>query len=46
MANGKWEKEYYRRFEDIFKVEVFDGYSTSFNAFMAKRVPAKVKKLL
>lgn len=38
---GQWEKEYRLSYRDIFKIEFFDDYSTPFNAYMAKRPPAK-----
>jgi hypothetical protein len=45
-ANGKWEKEYLLNYREIFKVEIFDSYSTHFNRFMSKRVPKRFKQYI
>jgi hypothetical protein len=45
-AAGKWEKNYYLSYKDIFKIEIFDNYSTHFNRFMKKSNPSKLKQTI
>jgi len=46
-ANGKWEKNYSLTYNEIFKIQLFDKYSTYFNKFMKEKVETKtlLKKL-
>lgn len=37
-AAGKWEKEYYLRYQGIFKIEINSKYCKSFNKYMASNL--------
>ncbi len=45
-AYGKWEKNYRVLYEDVFKVEISDSYSTAFNRYMKTKITAKVKQAI
>jgi len=36
-ADGKWEKEYYLNYDEIFRVEFNDKYSKNFNSYMKSK---------
>lgn len=42
-ADGKWQKEYKIRYDEIFRIEFDDLYTRHFNAYMRERLPDKLK---